>query len=41
MEILSHLLGTCGEFHPNLITITIGVAFTILLFKKFNFSKKQ
>lgn len=26
MEILSHLLGTCGESHPNLITISLIVA---------------
>lgn len=23
MEIINHLLGTCGENHPNLITISV------------------
>jgi hypothetical protein len=23
MEILNHVLGTCGEFHPNIFTLLI------------------
>lgn len=23
MEIINHLLGTCGESHPNLITVSV------------------
>lgn len=23
MEILNHILGTCGEFHPNILTVSI------------------
>jgi len=23
MEIINHLIGTCGEFHPNLFTLLI------------------
>lgn len=23
MDLLNHLLGTCGEFHPNIFTISL------------------
>lgn len=35
MEIINHLLGTCGESHPNLITTSLGLLFiTYLVGKK-------
>lgn len=35
MEIINHLLGTCGESHPNLITTSLALLFiTYLVGKK-------
>lgn len=35
MEILNHLVGTCGEFHPNLFTTLMFLGLVIISFKTY------
>ena len=41
MEILNHLLGTCGESHPNLITVSllVGIVSYFLFIEKPKFKQ--
>jgi len=41
MTLLDHLLGTCGENHPNLITITLIVGLVLVFFKKLEEGKSK
>jgi hypothetical protein len=35
MDIINHLLGTCGEFHPNLFTVLILISAGFIWLKKY------
>lgn len=35
MDIINHLLGTCGEFHPNLFTGLIAVPLVYYFYKRY------
>lgn len=41
MDIINHLLGTCGEFHPNLFTVSFAILFVSLLYKGFKTVKNN
>lgn len=41
MDTMNHLLGTCGELHPNLFTISLFLGFSIYLFNRVKFYKQK
>lgn len=41
MDMLNHLLGTCGELHPNLFTVSLFLGFLIYLNNQIKFSKQK
>lgn len=41
MDMLNHLLGTCGELHPNLFTVSLFLGLLIYLKNQIKFSKQK
>jgi hypothetical protein len=41
MEFFNHFFGICGEYHPNIFTITLFVFSGILIFRNYKFKKSN